>query len=127
MKAFAKVSVKMGKGIKIKINTDFSSAPGPRKRESGAFSGEEFRERVLIPKFNEALEAGEALIIDLDGTKGYGQSFLEEAFGGLVRDMSEIDVQEISKRLAFISQEEPYLEEDIREMMRQARKALVAA
>jgi len=35
----------------------------------------------LIP----ALKEYEKVIVDLDGTSGYGSSFLEEAFGGLVR------------------------------------------
>ncbi len=31
------------------------------------------------------MRAGEQLVIELDGVRGYGSSFLEEAFGGLVR------------------------------------------
>ena len=37
------------------------------------------------------------MLIDLDGTRGYGSSFLEEAFGGLVR--SGIDKKLIQSKL----------------------------
>ena len=65
----------------INISRDFSKFPGGRYKSIGKGSGEEFRERFLIP----ALERGEPLVIDMDGTEGYPPSFLEEAFGGLVR------------------------------------------
>jgi hypothetical protein len=40
-----------------------------------------FRRRHLVP----ALREGEQARVNLNGTLGYGSSFLEEAFGGLVR------------------------------------------
>jgi hypothetical protein len=71
----------MNKSIQISIARDFSPSPAGRFRADGPFPGEAFREDVLLPKLQEADE----LVIDLDGTSGYGSSFLEEAFGGLVR------------------------------------------
>lgn len=65
----------------IRIATDFSQSPGGRYREDGAYSGEEFREDVLIP----ALEQHDHVTVILDGADGYPSSFLEEAFGGLIR------------------------------------------
>ena len=65
----------------IKIAEAFSPYPGPRFSRIGDHSGEEFREKILIP----ALQKGVALVIDLDDTRGYNSSFLEEAFGGAVR------------------------------------------
>ncbi len=65
----------------ISVARDFSIFPGGRLTISGKWSGEEFRERVLIP----ALTAGVPFVLDLDGVKGYPTSFLEEAFGGLIR------------------------------------------
>jgi hypothetical protein len=62
---------------------DFSEFPGPRNESIGVFSGERFREEVLLPAIRE-YGIGE-ISIDLDGTAGYGSSFLEEAFGGLIR------------------------------------------
>jgi hypothetical protein len=65
----------------LSIAKDFSAFPAGRERKDGPYSGERFREEILMPR----LESSESLEIDLDGTMGYGSSFLEEAFGGLVR------------------------------------------
>lgn len=59
---------------------DFTKYPGPRYEDLGDYSGEEFRNTKLIP----ALRAGN-VEVNFDGVYGYGSSFLEEAFGGLVR------------------------------------------
>lgn len=64
----------------IRIASDFSSTPGGRLRSMGPKSGEEFRD-VLASH----LTRGEPVTVVLDGVEGYGSSFLEEAFGGLVR------------------------------------------
>lgn len=97
--------------LKIKIAEDYSTTPGARYPEEGEYSGQEFRETVLIPKLNEAIKKGEKLIIDLDGTAGYGTSFLEEAFGGLIR-VECFSYDEIKKTLDFISDEDPeYIDE----------------
>lgn len=66
---------------KISVASDFSVYPGGRTPEDGPCSGQEFRDNLLFP----LLEAGEQVCVSLDGTRGYGSSFLEEAFGGLVR------------------------------------------
>lgn len=65
----------------IKV-ADFTEFPGPRFAELGPGSGEQFREEILIPAIQR--EKG-SICVDLDGTMGYGSSFLEEAFGGLIR------------------------------------------
>ena len=65
----------------INIAEDFSKFPGGRVRTDGPYSGEVFREDFLIP----ALNNNEKVIIKIDGVMGYGSSFLEECFGGLVR------------------------------------------
>lgn len=66
----------------IRIATDFSRHPAGRFIADGPYSGEAFRKNFL----EKPLLAGEVVIVELDGTRGYGSSFLEEAFGGLVRD-----------------------------------------
>ena len=66
----------------INVASDFTRYPAGRYRDDGRFSGERFREDFLIP----ALLKGEGLRVILDGTMGFGSSFLEEAFGGLARD-----------------------------------------
>ncbi|MGL4412105.1 MAG: STAS-like domain-containing protein [Bacteroidales bacterium] len=65
---------------KIKVSEDFTMTPGARYRTDGPHSGEEFFEEILKPRFSEALEKGETLTIDLDGTNGYASSFLNESF-----------------------------------------------
>jgi len=65
----------------ISIARDFSRFPAGRFTTDGPWSGEGFRETILHP----ALLANSRVIVQLDGTLGYGSSFLEEAFGGLVR------------------------------------------
>lgn len=71
--------------VKINICNDFSNTPGGRYKDEGAFSGEEFRETILLPKFNEAQATSQKLEINFDNCFGFATSFLEEAFGGLVR------------------------------------------
>ena len=63
----------------INIGKDFNEFPGARYEADGPGSGEEFR-KILI----EHLQARHTLVIELDDAIGYGSSFLEEAFGGLV-------------------------------------------
>ena len=103
--------------IIINIAKDFSETPGPRYQKDGEFSGEEFREKVLVPKYNEAVEKKVKLEINLDGGYGYPPSFLEEAFGGLVRKFGK---EEVVKTLEFVSLEEPYLVETIQKYMEKA-------
>lgn len=60
---------------------DFTRFPGPRYIKLGKHSGEEFRNTILIP----AIKENSPVLVDLDGTIGYGSSFLDEAFAGLLR------------------------------------------
>ncbi len=68
-----------------RIADEFSMTPGGRFRRHGPYSGEEFRDDVLRDLLERAISDGDMLAIVLDGTAGYGSSFLEEAFGGLIR------------------------------------------
>lgn len=95
----------------IKICDDFTDAPGPRFISQGDYSGELFRESILIPKFKEAIEKNEKLTIDFDGTFGYPTSFLEEAFGGL-KEKYEKDI--ILNTLEFISNDEIGLIDEVK-------------
>ena len=58
---------------------------GPRYIKLGPFSGEEFREKHLLPWLN-TLNIQEESVIDFLGTKMYSPSFLEESFGGAIRE-----------------------------------------
>ncbi|MCH5329340.1 MAG: STAS-like domain-containing protein [Alistipes sp.] len=96
----------------LKISTDFSDTPGPRYITEGLYSGQQFRVEILFPKLTEAINNNEKLVVDLDGAEGYGTSFLEESFGGLIRD-NHLSYDAILNHLEIISNEEPYLKEDI--------------
>lgn len=87
--------------IKVK---DFTITPGGRYKNSGDYSGEEFRESILAPNYLAAKNNSEKLIIDLDGTYGYPSSFLEEAFGGLARKYQNDNLFEI---ITLKSDEDP--------------------
>jgi hypothetical protein len=104
--------------IKIEVRS-FSITPGSRYKEEGnkAHSGEEFREDYLEPKFMLARQSNVKLIVNLDGTIGYGTSWLEEVFGGLARKVGKDKVLET---IDFISEEEPYLIDDIKQYIKDA-------
>lgn len=99
--------------------SDYSITPGARLESEGPFSGELFRNMTLIPAFDEAVASNEKLVVDLDGTLGYGTSFLEEVFGGLAREKT---ADLVLKTLEFISNEEDYLEEDIIEYINDVKE-----
>lgn len=104
--------------MKLKVAKDFSKTPGPRYVIEGDYSGELFRKDVLWPKVSETICRGLPLEIDLDGTAGYGTSFLEEAFGGLIRHHG-LTAEQV-RSIKFVSKEEPYLLEDIEEYIQDA-------
>lgn len=88
--------------VVFSIARDFSPHPGPRYARQGANSGEALRQRLL-----KLLKAQPSkLLIDLDGTKGIGSSFLDEAFGGLVR-WEHMSKNDLLKRLEFRSTLDP--------------------
>lgn len=89
----------------ISIARDFSPYPGGRIPADGPHSGEEFRDTFLLPIFKDEKKVQ----IDLDGVWGYGSSFLEEAFGGLVR--KGIPKERILNQITFNSSKESLVEE----------------
>lgn len=62
------------------VEKDFSQSPIGRYPSDSDASGEALRKK-LMNNFSET----DFLIIDLDNDSGYSTSFLEEAFGGLIR------------------------------------------
>ena len=62
----------------------WTDAPGGRFREEGKYSAEEFRDDILVPVLRKSIETKELVNIDMDGTYGYANCWLEEVFGGLV-------------------------------------------
>lgn len=72
----------MNKIHKIDIGKDFSETPmGRYYPQDGNHCGQKFREDILVP----ALKEYDKVVVQIDDVEGYGSSFLEEAFGGLIR------------------------------------------
>jgi hypothetical protein len=86
----------------IFVAQDFSDTPGGRYKRLGPASGEEFRDHLV-----QILKSGKDLIVIVDGAEGYGSSFLEEAFGGLVR-LGLWSFAELSRRVQVIAQDKSY-------------------
>lgn len=103
----------------LSIAKEFSETPGPRYREEGEYSGQEFLEELLEPKFLAAKRGCEQLVVDLDGTEGYATSFLEGAFGGIAR---KYDPEEILKIIKFKCTDEPFLAKEIEGYILEARQ-----
>lgn len=92
---------------RIDIAGQFSRHPAGRFESDGPNSGERFREQVLVP----ILENEDRAEIILDGTRGYGSSFLEEAFGGLVR--KGYTVSRIKNTFELVAHDDPSLVDEI--------------
>ncbi len=83
--------------IVINVVKQFSPRPfGRYKADAQGRSGEEFREEWL----NKPLRDGKDVVVDLSGYNRYGASFIDEAFGGLVRK-SQFDVAFLKKHLTI--------------------------
>jgi len=83
---------------------DYAAAPGGRYRKDGPYSGEEFRDDILVPRLLDAVTRNEQVVVELDGVSGYGSSFLEEVFGGLVR-RGVIAQQDVARLLQVLAKE----------------------
>ncbi len=88
----------------IRVAEDFSKYPAGRYLTDGPFPGEALRNMIRA-----ALEKSETVTIVLDGTAGYGSGFLEEAFGGLVREGFRSEI--LHERLALVYEDPDLLEE----------------
>lgn len=92
----------------INVAHEFSRFPYGRHIKDGPYSGEHFRKNFLVL----ALKSNSQLVVDLDGTLGYGSSFLEEAFGGLVR-LEGFTAKQLKSILRVVSKTDPSLEGEI--------------
>jgi hypothetical protein len=83
------------------IAKQFSEFPTGRYYADTAVSGQRFREEFLL-KF---IETGEKYKLNMDDVEGYGSSFLEEAFGGLVR--AGISEKKFLDSFEFVCEDDP--------------------
>lgn len=105
--------------IEINISKDFAIEPGARNYSDGEFSGEEFYDTLLKPKYLEALKNKVKLKIILDGTEGYASSFLNEAFSRLG---TEFNADEVWNNILLISDEIPKYIKKVKESIYESRK-----
>ena len=89
----------------INVSQDYTRFPAGRYVSDGRFSGERFRNDFLIP----ALKAAGKVEVQFDGTLGPGSSFLEEAFGGLLRE--GFNSGDLAERLVVSSSDESLVAE----------------
>ena len=95
--------------VTIDVTADFATRPfGRYKQQDGERSAEVFREDQLIP----AMEKHEHVVVDLSGYNYYGSSFLEEAFGGLVR--AGYSSTDLDLKLKVIHDQLPSIVEEVR-------------
>ena len=92
---------------RIVIAEAFSPYPAGRYRDDGDFNGTTFRQDYLVP----ALRTFDRVEVVFDGVAGFGSSFLEESFGGLIRE--EGMTKEFLDNRLVLSTTEADLEDDI--------------
>lgn len=110
----------------LNVATEFSRYLGGRVYDDGPFSGQEFREKLLRPKLLEAMETGSKLRVVFDGVAGMPTSFLEEAFGGLLRTTPSLDIERVRAFLLLEAEDPelwPFLKLAEQYMMQQAARA----
>lgn len=104
-----------GLTVTLSIAKRFSRYPAGRVPADGPYNGTRFREEFLVPELRR-LGPSDRLQVDFDGLEGAGSSFLEEAFGGLVR-VERMDRPFLDTRLDLTT-----TQDGLRDFVRMARK-----
>lgn len=110
---------KMMNNIVINIKDEFSDSLGARYKKDGPHSGEEFYDKLLRPRFDEAVKNGVYLEILLDGVWGYPSSFVSGSFGKLSMEESP---EKVLSTIKFISEGETKKERIIDEIKNPTKK-----
>ncbi|MBL7914578.1 MAG: STAS-like domain-containing protein [Bacteroidia bacterium] len=105
--------------IEINIAKDFTTEPGARTYDDGPYSGQEFYDLLLEPKFAEAIKRQVKLKIILDGTEGFASSFLNEAF---IRLGDKYGSDVVWNNIILISEEIPKYITKVKESIYEKRK-----
>ncbi|MDI3399624.1 STAS-like domain-containing protein [Pseudomonas sp. V88_4] len=101
----------------INVVKDFSKKPYGRYPNEGD-CGQTFRQEKLAP----ALREYDKVHVILDGYNRYGRSFLDEAFGGLIREEG-FKWADLKERLTYSHSQVKSIETLIEERLEAARKA----
>lgn len=104
---------------KIIVWQDFTDNPGARYRKDGPFSGQEFLEDYLEPRFIKAKNENYKLEIDLDGVWGYPSSFISGSFGKLSLKYTS---ESVLKHIEFKSNQSSIRAEKIINEIKKPRK-----
>lgn len=104
--------------MKINVAKQFSKNPAGRYVSDGKNSGEVFLKNLLMP----AIRTHDNVEIYFDGVRGYGSSFLEEAFGGLIR-LTGMNFKDFTSKIKIISQD-PFLVPEINGYVNDAQKEI---
>jgi hypothetical protein len=91
--------------IELHLAADFSRYLGGRRRADGPWSGQQFRDDMLVQRFDAARAQGAKLVIVLDGLAAVPSSFLEEAFGGLLRVREDLSLSDVESTLEITAAE----------------------
>ena len=103
----------------IYIEKEFSKYPAGRYINDGDSSGQAFRESHLVPALKD--NRFSTVLVVFDGVAGFGSSFLEEAFGGLIRE-SYIEKSVIDDKLQISTNEG-----DLEDFVKLAKKYITDA
>lgn len=84
----------------FRIANDFYKRPSGRYKTDGKYTAEHLRE-IIIDKLKSS---DEKLFIDISGLSMFSSPFIDECFGGMIRN-NLISKDELLKRIEFISDE----------------------
>lgn len=104
----------------IKVVDDFSPHPYGRVPDDGDACGQKFRREHLLPALNEY----QSVLVILTGYNRYGRSFIDEAFGGLIRE-NGYKLSDLRHRLTYEHEQVKSIEHLIKERLEAAENARV--
>lgn len=87
----------------ININKDFSTYPMGRSDEDGPDNGQRFFLQFLLPLISE----NQPVIVEMDGPRVYGSSFLDEAFHVMPKKHG-FNYKQFSKLVTLIARDPVY-------------------
>lgn len=89
--------------------TDFTTLPGARHCNDGDGSADEFFDKFVKTKLEEALSTKNTMTIDLDGTMGYASSFVSQL---ALRALDVCNKPNILKKIIHVKSDEDPIQVD---------------
>ncbi|NOI60891.1 STAS-like domain-containing protein [Vibrio coralliilyticus] len=100
----------------INIIKDFHPKPYGRYEEDGPGAGVYFRKQLV-----QELKENDHVEVVLTGYNRYGRSFIDEAFGGLIRENGYTKAQ-LEKKLTYVHADVKSIEELIKDRIEAAER-----